>query len=246
LDSTDEQGFRVHSFAEDDWRICRDHVAALLGSTIASRAPHVVEEASKTDFGLQLFKEATDANTPTVLSYLRSRGLGLPEDYHQALRFHPACPFGRGTRHPCIVALYRDIKTNEPRAIHRTALTPDGRKIGRKALGPKAGCAIKLTLDEDVTEGLTIAEGIETVLAGMALNFRPAWALGDAGSIAKFPVLSGIKCLTILVDNDASGTGQSCAIECSRRWTGMGREVFRVVPTAVGQDMADIIRVRAA
>jgi putative DNA primase/helicase len=145
-----------------------------------------------------------------------------------------------------MVALYRDIKTNEPKAIHRTALTPGGEKIDRKALGPKGGCAIKLSPDEDVTEGLTIAEGIETALAGMALNFRPAWALGTAGEVAKFPVLSGIECLTILVDNDASGTGQTSALECSRRWTSMGREVFRVVPTATGTDIADVVCGRAA
>src|SRR5207302_10520980 len=147
---------------------------------------------------------------------------------------------------PCMVALFRDIRTNEPKAIHRTALTPDGQKIDRMSLGPKGGGAIKLVPDEDVTEGLAIAEGIETALAGMALNFRPMWALGTAGELARFPVLSGIECLTILVDNDASGTGQASALECSRRWTSMGREVFRVVPTAVDTDMADIISGRAA
>jgi hypothetical protein len=111
---------------------------------------------------------------------------------------------------------------------------------------PKGGCAIKLSTDEDVAEGLTIAEGIETALAGMALNFRPAWALGTAGEVAKFPLLSGIECLTILVDNDTSGTGQASALECSRRWTSAGREVFRVLPTAIGTDIADVVRGRAA
>ena len=96
--------------------------------------------------------------------------------------------------------------------------------------------------DDSAAEGLSVAEGIETALAGMALNFRPMWALGNAGELAKFPLLSGIECLTILVDNDASGTGQASAIECSRRWTSAGREVFRVVPTAVDTDMADIVR----
>jgi hypothetical protein len=142
--------------------------------------------------------------------------------------------------------LYRDIRTNEAKAIHRTALTPDGKKIDRKCLGPIGGCAIKLTADEEVTEGLTIGEGIETVLAGMALKFQPAWALGAASPIAKFPVLSGIECLTILVDRDASGTGQASALECSRRWTKAGREVFRIVPAALGADMADIVRERVA
>jgi putative DNA primase/helicase len=170
----------------------------------------------------------------------------LPDHADDSLRFHPSCPFGKGIRHPCLISLYRAIKTNEPKAIQRTALTADGKKIARKALGPKAGCAIKLTPDEDVAEGLTIAEGVETALAGMALNFCPTWALGDAGSIAKFPALAGIESLTILVDNDASGTGQASALECSKRWTGMGREVFRVVPTATGKDMADVIRGRAA
>jgi hypothetical protein len=70
--------------------------------------------------------------------------------------------------------------------------------------------------------------------------------LGDAGAVAKFPVLAGIGCLTVLVDNDANGVGQAAALECSRRWTSMGREVFRVVPAAVGTDMADIVRGRAA
>jgi hypothetical protein len=112
--------------------------------------------------------------------------------------------------------------------------------------GQTDGCAIKLAADEDVTEGLTVGEGIETVLAGMALNFRPAWALGAANSIAKFPVLSGVDCLTILVDRDASGTGQASALECSRRWTKAGREVFRIVPATLGADMADIVRARVA
>jgi hypothetical protein len=213
------------------------------------RPSHVpaIAEKSRSALPLQFWSEAISAKGTIVEThYLTSRRLELPDRYEEVLRFHPSCPFGPGTRQPCMVALYRDIRSNEPKAIHRTALTPEGTKIDRKVMGPKAGCAIKLTPDEDVTEGLTIAEGIETALAGMALNFRPAWALGDAGEVAKFPVLSGIECLTILVDNDASGTGQASALECSRRWTSAGREVFRVVPTAVGQDMADIIRGRVA
>src|SRR5262249_52760004 len=112
---------------------------------------------------------------------------------------------------------------------HRTALTSDGRKIGRRALGPKRGAAIKLNADGVVTR-LTIGEGIETVLAGMAEGFFPCWSLSDASELVRFPILPGIKTLTILVDNDENGRGQNAAIECSRRWTEAGREVFRVVP----------------
>jgi hypothetical protein len=157
-----------------------------------------------------------------------------------ALRFHPSCPYGR-SRYPCLLALMSDVLTNEPRAILRTALTTAGEKIGRMALGPKAGTAIKLTADSDVTLGLVVGEGLETVLSAMQLGFSPAWALGDAGNLRQFPVLSGIECLTIIVDNDASGTGQRAALECSSRWTIAGREVFRVIPDRSGDDMNDVV-----
>jgi putative DNA primase/helicase len=182
LDPTTPDGFVVHSFANDDWRACRDHVAARLGITrdrtravVASTPPpRLIRPAAAN--GLALWKEATSAAGTLAEQYLKSRSLTLPERADEVLRFHPSCPFG-SVRHPCMVALYRDIQTNEPKAIHRTALTADGRKIDRKALGPKGGCAIKLSADDDVMAGLTIAEGIETALAGMAINFRPAWAL---------------------------------------------------------------------
>jgi putative DNA primase/helicase len=266
IDPADPLGFKANSFSPgDDWRTCRDYVAAALGLRgggdgfrfrVPSRSISQTESlraksqcaASRhaSEFPLQLWSEAISARGTPAEKYLTSRQLALPDRHEEVLRFHPSCIFGKGTRHPCMVALYRDIKTNEPEAIHRTALTPDGKKIDRKVLGPKGGCAIKLSPDEDVAEGLTIAEGIETALAGMALNFRPAWALGTAGEVAKFPPLSGIECLTILVDNDASGTGQASALECSERWTRAGREVFRVLPTAIGTDIADVVRGRAA
>ena len=56
--------------------------------------------------------------------------------------------------------------------------------------------AIKLDADENVEQGLHIGEGIETCLAGRQLDFKPCWALGSAGAIRGFPVLSGIEALT--------------------------------------------------
>jgi Toprim domain len=247
IDPSKPLGVKFNSFANDSRRDCYDYIAAALGGVSVQSAPKPLKPRDAGSSPVRLFHEAISAKGTIVEKhYLASRQLALPDQHEEVLRFHPNCPFGPGTRHPCMIALYRDIRTNEPKAIHRTALTPGGEKIDRMTLGPKAGCAIKLSADEDVAEGLTIAEGIETALAGMTLNFRPAWAVGDAGEMGKFPVLSGIECLTILVDNDTSGTGQARALECSKRWTGKGREVFRVVPTAVGQDMADIIRGRAA
>ena len=109
-------------------------------------------------------------------------------------------------------------------------------------MGPKTGAAIKLSADECVTTGLTVGEGLETVLSAMQLGFNPAWALGDAGNVRAFPVLSGIDCITIIVDHDENGTGQRAALECSRRWTEAGREVFRVVPDLCGDDINDVVQ----
>jgi hypothetical protein len=163
----------------------------------------------------------------------------LPPDLSpRVLRFHQHCPFGEGVRHPCLLALYRDIATDEPRAIMRTALTTDGRKIDRKALGPIRGCAVKLSDDADVSMGLTIGEGIETTLAGLLKGFAPGWALGSAGALARFPVLSGIEALTILGEDDEAN--HRAAEECARRWLAAGREVYRATST-IGGDMNDLL-----
>lgn len=192
----------------------------------------------------ELWKDAVPTGGTVAGRYLATRGIltWAGDAQGNVLRFHPQCPYGEKTRHPCLLALMRDIHTNEPRAIHRTALTQTGEKIGRMILGPKTSSAIKLSSDEDVTMGLTVGEGLETILSAMQLGFSPAWALGDAGNVRAFPVLSGVECLTIVVDNDDSETGQRAALECSRRWTDSGREVFRVVPDRCGDDMNDVIQ----
>ena len=129
----------------------------------------------------------------------------------------------------------------------RTARDPSHRiDIGRRQDRPhgarsKDGAAVKLSPDDAVTMGLTIAEGVETALSGIQLGWRPAWSVGDAAGIAKFPVLPGVEALTILVDNDESGTGQRRAIECSDRWTKAGREVLRVIPRRSGDDLNDMV-----
>jgi hypothetical protein len=167
---------------------------------------------------LKLWREAGPIAGTTAERYLiEIRELVLPPDVSpRVLRLHPACPFGEGRRHPCLLALYRDIATDAPRAIMRTALTPDGRKIDRMALGPVAGAAIKLSDDPDVTMALVIGEGLETTLAGLLKGFAPAWALGSAGAIAKFPVLSGVEALTILGETDDGGANERAIRECFR------------------------------
>jgi hypothetical protein len=181
--------------------------------------------------------------------YLAStRRLELPDDISpRVLRFHPRCPFGRDVWLPCLVALYRDIKTDEPRAVERTALNPDGTairidgKTARKMRGSREGAAIKITAAEDVTMGLTVGEGLETTLAGLMFGYAPVWALGPAAAIGAFPVLAGIEALTILGEMDAEGANERASAECAARWIAAGQEAFCVMPSAGCCDFNDAV-----
>jgi hypothetical protein len=148
-----------------------------------------------------------------------------------------------------MVCLVQDIHTNAPSAIYRTALSRSGEKIriagkDRLALGRTAGGAIKLTPDENVTTCLGIGEGVETTLSLRNVpefGCSPVWSLLSAGGIASFPILAGIECLWIAVDNDVSGVGQRAARQCADRWRAAGREVFLITPTATRADLNDLL-----
>ena len=185
--------------------------------------------------------------------YLASRhcdGL-FPPDRDAVFRFHQRCTF-RGEHLPCLLTLLRNVETDQPQAIQRTALTPDGKKIGRMTLGRKGGAAAKLWPQSCIRDRLVVGEGVETTLsAGLRIKHRgerldPAWAAIDAGNLAGFPVLPNVQQLIILVDNDkpderGDQAGQKAAKECSSRWTCAGREVRRLMPKKMGTDFNNIV-----
>jgi hypothetical protein len=200
-------------------------------------------------FGTLVFVAPDEIAGTLVEQYLVNRGIDveqLPNDMAEVLRWHPRCLWEQGYA-ACMVALWTDVRSNAPKAIHRTALTPKAEGIDRMSFGPTRGCVIRLWPDEVVEYGLVLGEGVETVLAAAtriehrATLLRPAWAAGDAGHIEDFPALSGIDALTILVDHDANGEGQRHAAMCAIRWRAAGREVIRLVPRDLG-DFNDIIR----
>jgi Toprim domain/CHC2 zinc finger len=207
-------------------------------------APKAVAPQDNTARALRIWDEASEIHGTLAEQYLRRRGLELPDDDH-ALRFYSPCPFA-DTAYPAMVALFRNIVTNEPQAIHRIAIGPGGVLIAKRMLGPVMGAAVKLDADADVEHGLAVGEGIETMIAARMRGFRPAWALGSAGSLKNFPLLNGIECLSVIVDHDLPDkngrqAGQEAALECSQRWTAAGREVRRIVPRRQGADMADLV-----
>jgi putative DNA primase/helicase len=179
-----------------------------------------------------------------LCNYLTGRGILCDENSDHAIRFHPKCPF-KQERFPALIALIRNIKTDAPQAIQRTALCSNGKamrrndKTLRMTLAPVSGGAIKIDEDASVTQGLCIGEGLESTLAGRQIGYAPAWALLSAGGVAKFAVLPGLKGLTIFLENDDAN--RRAARECGRRWREAGRDVFTLRPE-IGSDLNDEIR----
>jgi Toprim domain len=207
-------------------------------------------DANRKSRALAIWADAHSLLGTPASTYLSNRGIslhGLPYSIGQALRWHPSCPWSEGgTRRGCLVALWTDAITGEPRAIHRRPIGAAGEKVdGWKALGPTKGCLIRLSPDETVTTSLVIGEGVETTLAAAtrvqhrATLLTPAWASGDAGHLEELPALPGIESLTILVDHDENGRGQRAAAECARRWLAAGCEVTQLIPRIARKDFAD-------
>ncbi|KPL55473.1 hypothetical protein ABB55_27230 [Prosthecomicrobium hirschii] len=152
-----------------------------------------------------------------------------------------------------MVALVRDVLTDRPMAIHRTAIDKNGKKLshlganGRLALGPCSGGAVKLTPDAEVTLCLGVGEGIESTLSLRYVpefGRSPVWALLNAGQVEAFPVIPGIEALWFAVDHDEAGIRASQ--RTAARWSAAGRESYLIAPTTAGADLNDMEAAHAA
>jgi putative DNA primase/helicase len=244
--------FVVHSHAGDTWQECRDHVRKLLNlpppaewkraaPSPAARDNNTVQRA------LEVWRETVPLPGTPGEVYLASRGV---QSDSEDLRWHSNCWFGKD-RVGCMVGLVRNIITNEPQGIHRTALSLTGEKLsglgsnGRLSMGLIRGGAVKLTEDAEVTLAVAIGEGIESTLSVRRipeLERMHIWAVLTANGIENFPVLRGVESVWIAVDHDLSGTGQRVAAACARRLEAAGIEVWTVTPDVVGEDLNDLVK----
>lgn len=242
--------FIVFSHAGDDWQACRDHVRDLLGlgrwqprddrpAKPLRSVPPATDDGAKSRMALRIWNETRDARGTLAETYLASRGLTLDERARESVRFHPSLQFGAKTA-PGMVALYRDLRTDEPKAIQRTFLSPEGRKLERWMLGPVQNAAVKLDPDDEVSERLIVGEGVESCLAAREYRYRPCWALGSAGAIARLPVLPGVERLAILGEKGDGGANERAARDCARRWKAAGAEVKWIEPM-LGDDANDVL-----
>jgi DNA polymerase family A/CHC2 zinc finger/Toprim domain len=212
------------------------------GPLIDRAAKYDKAEANR-NRALRLWGEASSIAGTLAARYLtETRGIdlaALPTDIDTTLRFHQHCPFN-GVHHPCLLALMRDVVTDEPTGIQRIALTPDAHKIDRWMLGNTG--AVKIW---PAGLQLVVGEGVETVLAAATripyedAPLQPAWALTSSGPLTQFPVLAGVDRLILLIDHDAAGI--TAAKACTQRWARARRTVVQLLPDEAGADFNDLI-----
>jgi hypothetical protein len=263
--SPDGDGFIVHSYCDDDWTLCKDYVRARLGlpqwqpgdererrvdpsrlktfervavDAEAQRRPLTQDDRVRIERARAVWDESTDPRGTLAERYLRSRALALGDDVAgKVLRYHSSCPWrdedtGATIRVPALVAVFRSVDDDAVMAIQRVALTAEGAKIARRMLGIVHRAAVKL---DQAGNTLHVGEGVETMMAARQLGLAPAWALGSAGMVARFPVTSTGH-LRICGERDEASAR---AVElCTRRWQAAGRKVQVVLPT-VGKDLND-------
>jgi Toprim domain-containing protein len=228
----------VHSHAGDDWHECKEYVEGLLGWSSrpqTRQAPPVVrDDGDRSARARSLWDEARDPRTTAAERYLKSRSIPLTNT--SALRFHHRCPWPGGERHPCLLAAFRDLVTDELVAVHRIRVDqPDlWPKTERAMLGPVRAAAVKIV---PITDMLAVAEGVETALAASLLGHGPAWALGSAGAVERLPVLPGIERLILLAENNEASVRATTA--CGHRWLRAGRKATRVWPDRGYDDFND-------
>lgn len=249
-------GFMAYSHSGDDWRVCRDHVARLLGlraeigprqrARVPRRTPVEhrpdQDDARRSEIALAIWQSAKPAQGTPVETYLASRRIDLPPS--DALRFHAGLKHPSGGIWPAMVALVTSGADRRPLAMHRTFLARDG---GGKApvdpqrmmLGPCRGGAVRLADPGDV---LMVGEGIETSIAAMQATSHPAWAALSTSGLRALDLPEDVRDLIVLADGD--NAGEAAARECAWRWKREGRRV-RIARPPQGMDFNDMLIDRA-
>jgi putative DNA primase/helicase len=189
-----------------------------------------------------------------VNTYLHQRGIPLPlDDMPAVLRYHPHLIYrhddGQYTYHQAMVAQVDDASGHAV-TLHRTYLTPDGRKADvptpKKLMpavlpGATSGGAIRLY---PANETLAITEGIETAMAVRLATRLPVWASICAGGMGRLIVPPEVRLVIICADNDPAGLDAAKAL--ARRLLAEQRRVKILIPDTPGADWADLQEVRHA
>jgi hypothetical protein len=209
---------------------------------LASKSDAEKERSNLRDAALRIWREAVPAAGTLAQHYLSNRRVGFGAQFDD-VRFHGNCPFGKDAagqnqKMPCMVVLVRDPGTRDPIGIHRTAISPEGRKLDRKMLGPCHG-GVAMLGNHSPDADLAIAEGIETSLSAAKLFKRPVWATLTAGTMKSFHPIGGVSGLIIFSDNDSAGI--AAAQDCAAHWRPIQVPVSIQAPTVEGWDYSNAL-----
>lgn len=186
--------------------------------------------------------------------YLAHRLRGALPTVPDCLRLHPALPYWldgavAGTW-PAMVARLTALDGRLV-ALHRTWLTPEGRKAPApgpvkkltRTAGPLGGACIRLSWP---TSGgaAGIAEGIETALAAHCASGVPTVAAYSAGALAAWQWPQGLRRLVVFADADPAGAEAAEKLRQRGRASGLSVEVL--TPATPGADWCDVWADRGA
>lgn len=193
----------------------------------------------------ETWKEATEMREgDPAWTYLHDR-TGW-RDYSRNLRFHPTLWHQESrSRMPSLIAKVTD-QDNKPVSIHRTYLTPEGKKA--HVPHPKMlmagnipdGSAVRLASFNDT---LGIAEGIETALSAHAIFGIPVWAAISAPMLVKWKPPPMVSKVVIFGDADHNFVGQSASYRLAQQLhkSGEYEKIEVVIPSINGADWNDVL-----
>lgn len=189
--------------------------------------------------------------------YLKHR-LGVPMwPLPACLRFHPSLAYWHEGeevgRFPAMLAAVTS-PAGDLLALHRTWLTPDGRKANAPgavkklsgAAGPVLGGCIRLSWPKpgERMPVFGVAEGIETSLAAELGSGVPTVAAYSGGALAAWQWPEGVRSLVVFADHDDKG--QQAAQKLRERAARAGVPATVMTPTEPGSDWCDVWAARGA
>ncbi|NBC37237.1 hypothetical protein GTZ99_11790 [Novosphingobium sp. FSY-8] len=204
----------VHCFAGCDGGDVMQAIRHVLGHPVGSQRALPVPANDRIAPFQRLWSEGVAIAGTLAHRYLREiRGITLlPPD----VRFHPACPMGRGPSPKRLPALLVGVFHAQLLiAIQRLFLDPvTGQRTHRMMLGNSRGGTWPASLAGDT---MRIAEGFETACAYHQLTGREAGTSFGLRNFAGFAVGSGIRQVILLPDNDHEGMQAASAAIAARQ-----------------------------
>lgn len=187
----------------------------------------------------------SDEAAAPIVRYLKTRRIYLGKtvlEIGDSLRAGPPAPFYDesnqfvGTFPTLTAAVRAPDDEGTLVTLHRTYLTPDGRKIlaasPKRLMGLPAGrtikgAAVRIGRPKMV---LAVAEGIETALSVVAALNIPCWAALSANGLEAFEPPKNVRIVLIMADLDRSGAGLNAARSLRRRLIRRGLNALILLP----------------